>query len=91
MVGLPQRYSFVRASFFVPGPAVGWKVQTLLYPLILPGSKVNINSRYLDLKGLFRVETIRHSGDTYGSEWNSQLEVTQLPLGKASVEVGVTS
>lgn len=80
MIGIPQRYTFRRQDFIVLGPAVGWKVNTLLYPIILPGAKLDIQSRYLGFQGIFRCETIRHSGDTFGPNWESNMEVTQLPV-----------
>lgn len=78
MIGIPQRYTYKRQDFFVLGPAVGWRVNTLLFPRILPGAKLDIASGYLGFQGIFRCETIRHSGDTYGPQWESNMEVTQL-------------
>jgi hypothetical protein len=78
MIGIPQRYTYKRQDFYVQGPAVGWRVATLLYPKILPGSKLDISSQYLGFQGIFRCETIRHSGDTFGMQWESNMEVTQL-------------
>jgi hypothetical protein len=78
MIGIPTRYTFKRQDFYVKGPAVGYKVNTLLYPQILPGSRLNIVSRYLGIQGIFVVQTIRHVGDTYGPEWISNMEVTEL-------------
>lgn len=78
MIGIPERYIFKSQSFYVPGPAVGWKVKTLLEPRIIPGDTVNINSNYLDFQGIFKVQTIKHNGDTFGANWESNLEVTQI-------------
>lgn len=78
MIGIPQRYTYKRQDFYIQGPAVGWRVNTLLYPRILPGAKLDISSRYLGFQGIFRCETIRHIGDTYGHQWESNMEVTQL-------------
>ena len=87
MIGIPQRYTFKRSDLFRKradvshtqvGYPTGWKVQTTLRPDILPGAKVQIQSTHLDLKGLFRVETIRHEGDTFGPIWRSSLEVTLI-------------
>jgi hypothetical protein len=79
MVGIPQRFTYKRQDFYILGPAVGWKVTTLLNPLIIPGYKVDVSSRYLGWQGIFRVETVRHDGDTYGDAWQTNLELTQLP------------
>ena len=79
MVGIPQRFTYKRQDFYILGPAVGWKVNTLLDPFILPGYRVDLESRYLGFQGIFRVETVRHFGDTYGPEWQTNMELTQLP------------
>lgn len=78
MVGIPQRYTYKRQDFYELGPAVGWRVSALLLPRVLPGAKLDISSRYLNFQGMFRCETVRHVGDTYGSLWESNMEVTQL-------------
>jgi hypothetical protein len=87
MIGIPQRYTFKRSDLYRKradvshtqiGYPTGWKVQTTLRPDIFPGAKVQIQSTHIDLKGIFRVETIRHEGDTYGPIWRSNLEVTLI-------------
>ena len=78
MIGIPQRYTFIRSSFYVAGPAVGWRVATLLKPQILPGARIDLTSRYLGMQGIFRVETVKHSGDTFGPLWESNFELTQV-------------
>ena len=87
MIGIPQRYTFKRSDLYRKradvshtqiGYPTGWKVQTTLRPDIFPGSRVQIQSTHIDMKGFFRVETIRHEGDTYGPIWRSNLEVTLI-------------
>lgn len=78
MIGVPERYTFVRSSFYEKGPAIGYKVNTFLKPQILPGARVNLNSRYLGFQGIFRVETVKHNGDTYGPFWQTNLELTEV-------------
>lgn len=78
MVGIPRRFTYKRQDFYVDGPQVGWKVDTLLDPFLIPGFKVNVTSRYLNWQGIFRIETVRHQGDTHGAPWESNLEITQL-------------
>ena len=80
MIGIPQRFTYKRQDFYVLGPAVGWKVNTFLDPLIIPGYKVDVTSRYLGFQGIFRVETVRHHGDTYGADWETNMELTQLSV-----------
>lgn len=80
MIGVPQRYTYKRQDLYKKGPAVGWKVTTLCKPLIYPGCRLNISSSFLSFEGMFRCETIKHTGDTYGALWQSEMEVTQVSL-----------
>lgn len=51
-------------------------VTTLLYPQINPGDKVELKSKVKS--GLFRVESVEHSGDTHGDDWSTQCEIKPL-------------
>lgn len=55
----------------------GWIIRSLLYPEIEPGSRVKIEYPILDINGEFRVEEITHRGDTYGTEFNSDITVAE--------------
>lgn len=83
MQGIPQRFTYKRLDLYkaVTAPTTGYKVHVALNPLILPGSKIILQSSHLDFKGPYRVENIRHEGDTYGFIWSSNLEVTELTGG----------
>lgn len=51
-------------------------VRMLLYPEINPGDLIKLKSR--DKNGFFRVETVRHDGDTHGTgqdSWTTTLEI----------------
>lgn len=52
------------------------KVRSVLNPLLKPGAKIDLRSRWL--KGILRAEKVRHSGDTGGGEWYSDVEATQI-------------
>lgn len=52
---------------------MGWKVKSLLNPAIDPGSVIQIQSKYI--QGFFRVESIKHTGDTHGNDWYTEMEV----------------
>lgn len=54
----------------------GWKIKTLLAPTVNPGDAVRVESR--TVTGWFRVETMKHSGDTHGSDWYSALELIEV-------------
>lgn len=64
--GAPQR----------PGKRPLLRVRTLLYAGIMPGHQVQVSSRAIN--GLFRAEKVRHTGDTHGADWMTELELTQL-------------
>jgi hypothetical protein len=48
-------------------------VKLLLYPGILPGDLVRVQSREID--GTFRAETVKHEGDSHGDDWTTTLEL----------------
>lgn len=89
MQGVPQRYTYRALELYrsVEERNTGYKVNVALNPFILPGSKIDLASTHLKIRGPYRVETIRHEGDTYGLIWSSQIECTELLQGATS---GVT-
>jgi hypothetical protein len=52
------------------------KARSLLQGTLRPGRMVNIDSR--QIKGFFRVEKVTHSGDSWGSEWYSDIEANAI-------------
>lgn len=51
----------------------GWRVTSLLLPTINPGDLVKLESRSV---GAFqRVEAVRHTGDSEGGDWQTELEL----------------
>lgn len=83
MQGIPQRYTYRALQLYrsIEQRNTGYKVNVALNPLILPGSKIDLASSHLNFRGPYRVETVRHEGDTFGFLWTSQLEVTELLQG----------
>lgn len=51
---------------------LGYKVKTLLQPMIEPGGLVQIKSAGIDGE-FFKVEEMTHKGDTHGREWETEL------------------
>ncbi len=94
MQGVPQRFTFRRLDMYRPitrnptqvptAPQVptsqpaGYKVNIALVPQLLPGSPVILESTHLNFKGNFRIDNVRHDGDTWGPIWSSQLELTEV-------------
>lgn len=51
----------------------GWKVKSLLLPTISPGDLVKLESR--SVQAFQRVETLRHTGDSEGGDWQTELNL----------------
>lgn len=56
----------------------GWKIKTLLAPTVNPGDLVRVESS--TVTGWFKVETMKHVGDTHGREWLSEMELIEVSL-----------
>lgn len=54
----------------------GWKVTCLLQPTLNPGDLIYIESR--DVKGWYKIESLKHNGSYRGSNWYSELEVYEI-------------
>ena len=90
MQGIPQRFTFKGLLPYAPlqqrpnaaanapktpiSRPIGYKVNNLLNPLILPGSLIQLTSRHLNFSGQYKVDNVRHEGDTFGPIWTTQLE-----------------
>jgi len=67
-----------------PGPAGApqpqlpqqWKTKILLNPLIGPGSQVQVQADALN--GAFRCQTVDHHGDTYDTDWYTDLTLRRI-------------
>ena len=51
----------------------GWRVRSLLLPSIIPGDRVKLSSRTVDT--VLTVRKVRHTGDTHGGDWITELEL----------------
>lgn len=56
----------------------GWMVKSLLQPRIIPGGSVELESREIPAGTRFRVEAVRHRGDSYGDDWYTEVDVTDV-------------
>ncbi len=54
----------------------GWKIKSLLAPTVNPGDLVRVES--VTVTDWFRVESMKHRGDTHGREWYSEMELIEL-------------
>lgn len=66
----PVRRRRKKAKKVKPQYQSGWKINTLLSPGIIPGDKVKVESEIMT--GWFRVEGVKHKGDTHGAQWSSE-------------------
>lgn len=58
-----------------PDKKAGWKIETLLAPTVLPGDAIKVESRVIN--GWFRVEMIKHTGDSINGEYKSQMDIIE--------------
>ena len=59
----------------------GWKVKTLLMPMLNPGDRVSLKSK--SVEGVFRIEELTHTGDSHEGDWQTELKLvdTAKPIG----------
>lgn len=53
-----------------------WKVTSLLNPSLNPGDRMELRSK--DANGIFKIDTVKHMGDTRGQEWYTVCEVRSI-------------
>lgn len=71
----PKRKRKKKAQKERPEKQAGWKIKTLLAPTITPGDAVKVESR--DIEGWFRVESVKHQGDSHGGGWTSEINLIE--------------
>lgn len=73
MIGSPEMCEDGAERLMTIQPFVRWKVRCLLNPRITPARQVSLASE--QVSGTFRVQKVRHMGDTHGPEWFSEMEI----------------
>jgi len=68
LIGTPEPVTDVTVS-----EKAGWKVRALLQPKAEPGSLIALDSDIV--KGVFKISSVTHLGDTYANPWESTMEV----------------
>lgn len=66
-----------------PGEPADLTVEALVYPEILPGGMIEVESEAIN--GLYKAHDVTHKGDTHGDDWST--EVKALPLGQSKHKV----
>lgn len=64
----------------------GWKIEVLLAPTLKPGDAIKIESRLVT--GWFKVSKLKHSGDTHGGDWKTEIEIVENAYDTAGEEEG---
>lgn len=54
----------------------GAKFKSLMIPSLKPGSYVTVKSEFLS--GHYKVDSLKHAGDTHGTEWSTDCEARSL-------------
>ncbi len=79
-IPIGEQYGMIGTPEFGSPPRSGkpphMTVKMLLYPEISPGDTVQLTSKVKN--GLFRVEVVRHDGDTHGKPWTTELEIKNI-------------
>lgn len=73
MIGTPEFGSTPRS-----GKPPNMTIKLLLYPEILPGAKIKLESKAVPGGSVFKVLSVKHRGDTSGGDWYTSLEVKPL-------------
>lgn len=56
----------------------GWRIKALLCPSLNPADAVRVESDYVT--GWFKIEAIKHQGDTRGKDWYSNVDLIEILL-----------
>jgi hypothetical protein len=62
----------------------GWRVKSLLMPMLNPGDRIKLSSRFVS--GIFRIQEIKHQGDSHEGDWISEMKLID-PAAPISGEV----
>lgn len=53
------------------------KVKHTLYPELIPGERIQLQSR--SINGTFKIDALKHKGDTHGDEWATEIQASDVP------------
>ena len=71
----PKRKRKQSAKKEKPDKKAGWKINVLLSPTVNAGDAVKVESRMIN--GWFRVESVKHKGDSVSGDWSTELELVE--------------
>ncbi len=61
-----------------PEKQAGWKIRALLAPTATPCDAARVES--MTVTGWFKMESVKHVGDTHGDKWHSEIELIEVML-----------
>lgn len=73
LIDAPERLFKANERLAGAAPKLQWAARCLLNARIEPGVPVELDSR--TVQGTFRVDALRHVGDTHGNDWYTELEL----------------
>lgn len=76
LIGRPEPRHRVQ-SVYVPIVRPGWIVTSLLNPLIVPNGRVRLKSERSNVDAVYRVLSVKHSGDTRGQQWYTVADIAE--------------
>lgn len=56
----------------------GWRIKALLNPSVNPGDAIRIESSFVS--GWFKLEAVKHEGDSHGKDWYSTMDCIEVML-----------
>ena len=74
LIGIPERDEDIGDKPNKEKAKNGWKFKALLQPKLQPKGLIQVSSVEVGQNKIFRVTSIKHSGDTEGEEWSSSIE-----------------
>ena len=76
LLATPEKLDNVTEALSEEQDIPGWRLRSLLNPKLEPGRIVEVESRVVE--GRFVIQSVDHSGDTRGANWESVCEVIEL-------------
>ncbi len=78
LIGSPTRVKIKKGTRDVKKEVDGWRLTSLLIPLIEPGSIIQATSREIPAGSQFKVLSVEHNGDNFEGQFQTISEVVQL-------------
>jgi hypothetical protein len=77
LIGSPERIQQLKDEATPEKKPPGWKVTTVLLPAVEPGNKIGFTCAQEPQAKAYRVQNVKHNGDTHGADWKTVSEVIE--------------